>query len=80
MSNEQGHEGRLVTSIHRGRYALALDDPEQGPEIASGASLAILLGGQWIEGRVEHGGSGYFFQARDGGICGLCPGMQVRLH
>src|SRR5215469_12601956 len=41
----------LVPSSNPGRYAL--DDPE-GRDITSGQPLALLLGGTWIEGRVEH--------------------------
>ena len=79
----------LVPSTSRGRYALA--DPEYGHDLTSGESLAISLGGQWSLGRVEHAGrryaiertgqteQGYYFIARNGQICGLCTGMQVRL-
>lgn len=42
----------LVASSNRGRYAL--DDGETGADLSSGMGLAILLNGQWIEGRVEH--------------------------
>ena len=41
----------LVPSLNRGRYAL--DDPEGG-DVTTGQHLAILLGGSFIEGRVEH--------------------------
>ena len=44
----------LVTSSNRGRYAL--DDPETGHDLTSGESIAILLGGQWIPGHIEHSG------------------------
>ena len=81
----------LVASSNRGRYAL--DDPETGHDLTSGEPIAILLGGQWIEGHIEHGRQryasalwvyqrvlpGYYFIARDGALCGLCTGMQVRL-
>jgi Domain of unknown function (DUF5348) len=78
----------LVASTNRGRYAL--DDPE-GQDITSGDRIAVWLGGQWIEGSVEHTGSlyanessgrperGYYFVASNGGVCGLCTGMRVRL-
>jgi hypothetical protein len=79
----------LVISSNGGRYAL--DNPE-GPDISSGNSLAIMIGGQWIEGRVEYSRKrytneqssepraiqGYYFISDDGGICGLCAGMEVR--
>src|SRR5690242_8003956 len=130
----------LVASSNRGRYAL--DDPEHGHDLTSGEPITILVGGQWIEGRIEHSGHyngsgcyhiadsgrkysqrpdrpetqedfertvrpriraaigegmsladalaaatgqvadlfcGYYFIARDGTVCGLCTGMQVRL-
>ena len=41
----------LVASSNRGRYAL--DDPD-GSDLTTGQPLAILLGGYWIEGRIEH--------------------------
>jgi hypothetical protein len=44
----------LVASSNRGRYAL--DDPETGHDLTSGEPIAILLGGQWIPGRIEHSG------------------------
>jgi hypothetical protein len=60
--------------------------------VKSGDALAILLAGQWIEGDIEHKAnvyaiehgprlisSGYYFNARDGGSCGLCIGMKVRV-
>ncbi len=81
----------LVPSTNRGRYSL--DDPEQGLDITSGDRIAIQLGGRWIEGSVEHSSrkiyaielgpdrvySGYSFFADDGGMCGLCAGMKVKL-
>ena len=81
----------LVASSTKGRYAL--DDPETGHDLTSGEPLAILLGGRWIEGHIEHSRqryasaqlvsqhtlAGYYFIARDGTVCGLCTGMQVRL-
>ena len=41
----------LVPSANRGRYPL--DDPDGG-DLTTGQHLAILVGGRWIEGRVEH--------------------------
>ena len=82
----------LVASSNRGRYAL--DNAETGQDLTSGQTLAIRLGGQWIEGHLEHGRQryasshlvsqhilpGYYFIASsDGAICGLCTGMHVRL-
>lgn len=80
----------LVPASNRGHYAL--DDPQHGQDIESGDSLAILFAGRWIEGSIEHKAnvyaiehgprlvsSGYCFNARDGGMCGLCVGMKVRL-
>ena len=80
----------LVPSSRRGHYAL--DDPQHGRDIESGDALAILLAGRWIEGDIEQKevvyaveqgprliASGYCFNARDGGVCGLCVGMKVRL-
>jgi Domain of unknown function (DUF5348) len=79
----------LVPSTNRGDSAL--DDPETGHDLTSGESLALLLGGQWIPGRVEHGSSlyasewsdqlekGYYFIDSNGQRWGLCTGMKVRL-
>jgi Domain of unknown function (DUF5348) len=79
----------LVPSTSRGRYAL--DDPLHGQDLTSGQPLALLLGGRWIDGSIEHASglyaieqvlqpvsSGYYFLASDGNVCGLCAGMQVR--
>jgi hypothetical protein len=79
----------LVASTNRGRYAL---DESEGQDITGGQSIAIWLAGQWTLGSVEHGGKlyaseasgrvepGYYFIASNGGVCGLCIGMQVRLR
>jgi hypothetical protein len=79
----------LVPSTSRGRYAL--DDPLHGQYLTSGQTLALLLGGRWIDGSIEHASglyarehtpqpvsSGYYFLASDGNVCGLCAGMKVR--
>jgi hypothetical protein len=81
----------LVISSVRGRYAL--DDPLQDQDLTSGQALAILLGGHWIEGGIEHAGglyaleqapqqasSGYYFLASDGNMCGICAGMKIRVR
>ena len=41
----------LVASTNPGRYAL--DDP-QGSDLTTGQHIAILLGGRWTTGQVEH--------------------------
>ncbi|HZU01579.1 MAG TPA: DUF5348 domain-containing protein [Ktedonobacteraceae bacterium] len=82
-------EGPLVLSSNRGRYAIG--DPATGPDLTSGDRCEILLGGHWIPGSVEvayvysieelphQQVKGYFFIASDGGRCGLCTGMRVRI-
>jgi hypothetical protein len=83
-------EGKLVHSSNSGRYAI--DDPSIGSEITSSQVCEIFLGGNWIKGIFEHSGnlyaiegteqvafSGYYFIADNGGICGLCTGMKVRI-
>jgi hypothetical protein len=62
-----------------------------GGDLTSGDRCEIWLGGHWIAGSIEHAGklyadassgravSGYYFVADDGGICGLCMGMRVRV-
>lgn len=64
---------------------------EDYPELSSGTVVEVCIGRQWIKGSIEHapvyatqrvsGGviSGYFFIAKDGGVCGLCEGMKVRI-
>lgn len=42
---------RLVASTNSGRLAL---DHANGHDLTCGEGITILLGGQWIEGRVEH--------------------------
>jgi hypothetical protein len=77
------HEGTLVASSNSGRYAV---DDEQGPPYTD------ITSGQVLRGSVEHAPylysiesigrpaqRGYYFQARDGGRCGLVVGMRVRL-
>ena len=81
----------LVPSTNRDRYAL--DDPDHGRELTSGSSIAILLYGQWIEGKVKHAEflragdynikervpGGYYFIASDGSVYPLCSGMKICL-
>jgi hypothetical protein len=78
----------LVPSSNSGRYAL---DSAAGRDITSGDVIAIQLSGQWISGSVEHANliyatettrraeNGYYFIAYNGGVCGLCTGMKVKL-
>jgi hypothetical protein len=58
----------LVASSNRGRYAL--DDPDHGHDLTSGESIAVLLGGQWMTGHIEHsshyGGPGCYHIADSG--------------
>ncbi len=79
----------LVVSSNSGRYAC--DDANSGHDLTAREPCAIQLGGQWIEGRVEHGPlyathlvpqgatRGYSFISEAGNVCGLCIGMKVRL-
>jgi hypothetical protein len=83
-------EGLLALSTSSGRYAIG--NPG-GRELTSGDRCEILLGGQWIAGSIEHNGEyaveqhvvsawrirGYAFSADNGGSCGLCTGMKVRV-
>lgn len=81
-------EGTLVASSNRGRYAL---NTPGGLDITSGRVCEIWLCGQWIRGAVEHAGllyadevtgrteRGYYFIGRNGGICGLCAGVRLRI-
>ena len=77
----------LVPSTSRGRYAL--DDPLHGQDLTSGQSLALVLGGRWIDDSIEYASclyanehmpqavySGYYFLASDGNVCGLCEGRE----
>lgn len=87
MSNETVYT--LVPSTNRGRYAL--DDP-QGYDLTSGQPVSVLLGDCWTLGQIEHkrllyasvrtgqAEPGYYFQALNGTVCGLCIGMSVRLR
>jgi hypothetical protein len=86
MSKE---EGKLQASPNRGRYkidSISLD-------LTSGDPCEIWLGGRWVSGAIEHRARayhiadsphiglfrGYYFVAEDGGVCGLCVGMRVRV-
>ena len=82
-------EGVLVASTTPGRYAIG--NAETGADVTAGQPCEILLGGQWLRGSVEYDTGryavegpratrGYFFIAQMGGVCGLCVGMQLRLH
>jgi hypothetical protein len=80
-------EGRLQASSNRGRYELE----GTGGDLTSGDRCEIWLGGRWIAGSIEHVGKlyadessgnalrGYYFVVDDGGMCGLCVGMRVRV-
>jgi hypothetical protein len=80
-------EGLLQASSNRGRYEL----DSSGGDLTSGDRCDLWLGGRWIAGNIEHTGrlyadastgralGGYYFVANDGGVCGLCVGMRVRV-
>ena len=80
-------EGRLHPSSNRGRYTL----DSTGLDLTSGQPCELYLGGRWIAGSIEHAGRlyadessgragpGYYFVADDGGVCGLCIGLRVRV-
>jgi Domain of unknown function (DUF5348) len=81
-------EGLLTASSIKGRYAIGSPD---GPDLTSGQPCEIWLGGQWVSGRIEHSGGlyadpdtyravrGYCFVSSDGGMCGLCYGLHIRI-
>ncbi len=89
MPDHQIHA--LVLSSNRGRYAC---DSADGRDLTSGTLVSILLGNQWIAGRIEHSrhaiyavesarevavGGYYFIADTDTTVCGLTVGMQVKL-
>lgn len=51
MNEDEARVYTLVPSRNRGRYSL---DEQDGVDLTTGQHLAMLLGGRWIEGRVEH--------------------------
>ena len=82
-------EGLLTASSNRGRYSIGSPD---GPDITSGQPCEVWLGGTWIAGKIEHSGGlyldadlpykavrGYCFVSSEGGMCGVCFGLRVRL-
>jgi hypothetical protein len=76
-----------------GRYAILVDEGNvfANPDLHTDFHCWIKLAGMWIEGAIRHGNkmysierpkgcySGYYFQALDGSVCGLCIGMKVRI-
>lgn len=51
MNEEEARVYTLVPSRNRGRYAL---DEQNGGDLTNGQPIAMLLGGRWTTGRVEH--------------------------
>jgi hypothetical protein len=51
VAKASGPIHRLVASSNSGRFALDCPD---GCDLTSGNVISILLGGQWIDGCVEH--------------------------
>ncbi len=51
MQEDKVRVSTLVASRNPGRYGL---DEQDGSDLTTGQPLAILLGGRWIAGRVEH--------------------------
>jgi hypothetical protein len=88
-------QGTLILSDNKGRYSLCTTgtvpfDDEVYPDLHAGMSVEVYLGRHWVQGSIEFGPvhvalmdnasiSGYYFIARDGGVCGLCMGMKVRI-
>jgi len=83
-------EGPLHLSANPGRYAIGSPD---GPDLTAGQVVSFEMGGQWVEGRVEYSAAryavqagaaghaaidGYYILNPEGGVCGLCVGMNVR--
>lgn len=59
-----------------GHFALGSPD---GRILYQGEAIEILLGGQWIAGRIQWSHNGDYFAAlADGTVCGLCARSQVR--
>ncbi len=78
-----------------GRYAITVDpgDVFANPDLHSDFAVSVRLTGQWIDGHIRHDMEGryaiehpkgvyhgYYFEALDGSVCGLCMGMWVRLE
>jgi len=76
MKEDEARVYTLVPSRNRGRYAL---DEQDGGDLTTGQPIAMLLGGRWIEGRVEH--SNYPSQQYPDAVgCYALTGMaQVRI-
>ena len=75
MQEDDARVYTLVASRNPGRYAL---DEQDGSDVTTGQPLAILLGGRWIEGRVEH--SNYSHTYSEAAGCYAPTGMaQVRI-
>lgn len=76
-----------------GRYAITVDPSNvfANPDLHTDFHCWIQLAGAWIEGHIRHAHDmysieipkgcyrGYYFQALDGSVCGLCIDMRVRM-
>jgi hypothetical protein len=73
-------EGKLVQSATPGKWAI--NDQNEGYELASGRTVEVWLGGQWIEGHLERYDpyGGLYFASHKGGHCALCVCMRVRVR
>ena len=65
------HEG-ILTKNANGRWEL------KGSELTGGETLVIQIGGQWVQGRIEHDGRGYCFLAGTAKIT-LQDGTKARM-
>jgi hypothetical protein len=76
MNEDEAKVSTLVPSRNPGRYALHEQD---GGDVTTGQPLAILLGGHWTHGRIEH--SNYPSQQYpDAAGCYALTGMeQIRI-
>ncbi len=83
-------EGPLHLSSNPGRYAIGSPD---SPDLTASRVVSFEIGGQWVEGRVEYSDAlyaaqlgasgraaidGYYILNPEGGVCGLCVGMNIR--
>ena len=88
QTTEDGH-------IIGGRYSIIVDSNSvfARPDLHSDFAVSVRLAGQWIDGHIRHNTEGryaietpkgvyhgYYFEALDGSVCGLCVGMWVRLE
>lgn len=71
-------EGTLIRDKDNNKFIIAYDDKTQRNWLVGGDPLEVLIGGNWLIGRIEKKGAEFYFHGEENSL--LEEGMKVRLR